>query len=363
MLSFKRFTELESRQVQEGVANPMMVNDKELRYLDSLIDRGRHKAGEYESKAKAMIRDMYERYAKKFEKIKKKLGRIISKEVRKLNKSEKVKVFTDIKELDSIEDKAMDRNRGIIQMNDIVRGAVLFTTKVEADEFVSKFTRRNRSMIVAYEEKKRGGDTEYGYYGSHHLDLSIEGMVVELQVMTRKMWSYKEAAHDIYNKYRSKSGGPDKFDKHMSKRMFSMANESVGIDPEFTLEEIVEMGDTWEEVDIDAVLREEEIEEKVGMTDTFYPSEVMSAIQAWGSITGRGKPREISSTRKISNTDVSATAIGIGNASITYKVGSKGIAYTVTTKDGKEYDSEYVPNKARGQDKAKALGKVLRKVS
>lgn len=351
MLSFKQFSERFTRQVQEGVPNPMMANNKELRYLDSLIQRGKARAGEYETKAKQILSNMYSEYMKQFQKIKKKLARIVAKETRKFKK---VKILTDIKELEKIEDKAMDRGKAIIEMNDIVRGAVLFDTKADADKFVSKFMRRNSSMVAAYEEKKRGEDTEYGYYGSHHLDLNIDGMVVELQVMTRKMWSYKEAAHDIYNKYRSKDYGPDRFDQHMSKRLFSMANESVGIAPEFTLEEIEEMDGNWEEVDPEAVLIE-------SVESDIFPKEVVKVMQAWAAMGGEDAPRKLSSTRKIRNTNVSSDAYGIGKYVVAYEVDDGGFRYVVT--DGKKVQkSNAIDIDDMGQAKANALGKVLQRI-
>lgn len=114
-----------------------------------------------------------------------------------------------------------------------MRGAVLFDTKEQADEFVKKFIRQNKDKVIGYEEKLKGQDTIYGYYGSHHIDLNIDGLVVELQIMTRKLWNYKKEAHLIYTKTRS-GDGPTEKDKKESKKIFALANESL----------------EWKEVDI-----------------------------------------------------------------------------------------------------------------
>jgi len=59
-------------------------------------------------------------------------------------------------------------------------------------------------------------------------------MDVELQVMSDRLWKYKEAAHGIYTKWRSKPEKIDKFDANLSKKLFSFGNtrESFEIDGE-----------------------------------------------------------------------------------------------------------------------------------
>tara|TARA_Y100001951_G_C11298063_1_gene277523 strand:- start:43046 stop:43318 length:273 start_codon:yes stop_codon:yes gene_type:complete len=69
-----------------------------------------------------------------------------------------------------------------------------------------------------------GSDPTYGYYGSEHFSLDIEGFTIELQAMTQKLWHYKSYAHDIYNKTRSK-GKVSKEDMYMSKKLFKLGNK------------------------------------------------------------------------------------------------------------------------------------------
>lgn len=239
MISFGSYVD----NLSEGIINPVFSGNKDVIKIDKMISQNKKKDA-----IVPLLADFYTNNLSLFKKIESRLVRLIRNETRKFKN---VKAISDIKKLDSIVDKSLVRKRGLAQLNDLVRGAVLFDVKKDADAFIKKFLRRNKSMIVGYEEKERGQDNEYGYYGSHHIDLNIDGIIVELQVMTRKLWNYKVAAHEIYVKNRSSGSGPDRFDQHTSKRIFSMANESNEHLPEFTTEELYEMiFDDWKDVDL-----------------------------------------------------------------------------------------------------------------
>ena len=86
---------------------------------------------------------------------------------------------------------------------------------------------KKRFKIVRYDFKSKGGDKEFGYFGSHHFLADLGGMVVEIQVMSRRLWAFKEEAHKIYTKLRSGSDLSKELQKKMktvSKQMFSKAN-------------------------------------------------------------------------------------------------------------------------------------------
>jgi len=159
-------------------------------------------------------------------------------------------VLSQIKSLKSIQSKAVDRGKSLTSIGDIVRGAILFDTSDQAQMFVDEFRRKNSSQIAEYEFKAKGKDKEFGYYGSHHMDLMIDNLVIELQVTTKKLWAYKGAAHDIYNNLRdtkTKAASKKRYDdlpdnlkkllgfepvssdddkeKALSKRLFSLGNQ------------------------------------------------------------------------------------------------------------------------------------------
>lgn len=206
-----------STYLQEGLQNPAMISDKEVRKFEALMKSPRVP----DDQKLDMLVSIYDKYQPVLDKVMSKFQNAVKKEIRGMPK---VKFMANTKPFESIKDKALTRGKGFMGLNDLVRGAVLFDTKEQADEFVSKFSRRNANSIVEYEEKERGGDTDYGYYGSHHLGMNIDGIIVEIQVMTRKLWNYKKAAHKIYTATRSKKGGPDRFDTSQSKKIFSLGN-------------------------------------------------------------------------------------------------------------------------------------------
>jgi len=169
------------------------------------------------------IEQIYNQMLPTFHQIKGKFEKIIKKNLDNKTRGN-VKFYTNIKPLESLKDKVENRGKKFEEIGDIVRGALLFDTKDQADEFVSKFYRKNGGMVKDIDQKDKGQDPEYGYYGSHHLDLQIDGLTVELQLMTKKLWTYKSAAHDIYSQNRSKEGAPSAQDTYTSKKLFSMGN-------------------------------------------------------------------------------------------------------------------------------------------
>ena len=171
--------------------------------------------------------------------MKKELQRILKTESKKFGR---VKIMSRIKPFNSVVSKIIERKRftGFKTLGDLVGGAILFETKEDADKFMGKFRRRHKSAIVDYEEKTRGSDNEYGYYGSHHLDFMVNGIVCEIQIMTKKLWNYKKETHKIYATSRGKEGGPDNFDKHMSKKMFSLGNRKGYVREDYSISEYLQ---------------------------------------------------------------------------------------------------------------------------
>lgn len=180
------------------------------------------------------LKEIYSSLLKVFEKVKARLQQFINKVVKMKGKaSNKIKILIGIKPFQSVISKIIDRKKPMDQIGDLVRCAVLFPDQESVDNFVSALRRRHGSMIKDYETKDKGKGGDAGYYGSHHFDLMIEGLVCEMQVMTTKLWSYKDEGHKIYNKYRDTGGNLSRQDSRLSKKIFALGNR-----PRFAKEEV-----------------------------------------------------------------------------------------------------------------------------
>lgn len=135
------------------------------------------------------------------------------------------KILVDIKSKESFVDKVVNRGKAAEKITDLLRAAILLNDEKEVNDAVAQV---KKDFIVAeYEKKAKGGDQEYGYYGSHHFLVDIDGMLCEIQVMTKKLWAYKKQAHKIYGKYRSgndANSAAAQLDKQLSKRLFDKGN-------------------------------------------------------------------------------------------------------------------------------------------
>ena len=140
-----------------------------------------------------------------------------------------VKILVDIKGIESFVDKAINRyplqGKGASDITDVLRSAILVKTQDEVNKVVKNI--KKYFNVATHKEKVEGGDAKYGYYGSHHFYVKIGNIFSEIQVMTKKLWSYKSAAHKIYNKYRSIKDADkriQKMDTELSKHIFKVAN-------------------------------------------------------------------------------------------------------------------------------------------
>ena len=217
MKSFKNF--ISEEVLLEGLPNKAFIGDKDIAKLERAVASGAPKAVTDELFDKVM--DKYQSLLdRSFDKAK----AIIKQNSRKIPP---IKMYFNAKPIKSIKDKVINRGKRFSELNDLVRGTITFKTSKEADDWVKAFVRKAPGNLVGeYEKKEKGQETQYGYYGPHHLLLDVGGIYFELQVMSRKMWSYKAAAHDIYAQNRSKAGGPSSGARHMSNKLFNMGNQS-----------------------------------------------------------------------------------------------------------------------------------------
>lgn len=186
----------------------------------------KYTSGEYtREQAEKELSKIIEKYASTLTKVQKKFASIISSVLPKKGvRANSIKVLHSLKTIESIINKAIDRKKNIIEMGDLVRGAILFDDEKMMTDFINDFKRKHNNIIIEVDTKKKGGDKVFGYYGPTHFGLKIDGIEVELQVMPRRMWSYKEAAHQIYNKWRTDIGGITRTDQVLSKTIFKLGN-------------------------------------------------------------------------------------------------------------------------------------------
>lgn len=175
------------------------------------------------------IAELYHALMPTFIRVKAKFEKLVSASIPKKGIDHNdVKFVAQIKTLESLTDKILNRHKKLEEIGDIVRGALLFKDREAVDEFVKDFRRKNASMVVKYEEKDRGSDTALGYYGSHHLDLLVDDLVVELQVTTKKLWNFKKQAHKLYLANRVDIANHKPIparDSYASKKIYALANK------------------------------------------------------------------------------------------------------------------------------------------
>lgn len=208
--------------------NELLKLDKDVRRFHKLWQNSSTNTSEFnklsKEKAKEYISKIYDNYIEQFKKIEDKFAKVIKSKLPP-NIRSKVTFLHQTKSLSSILDKVLERNKSIFRIADLIRGALLFPDAESAQKWVDDFRKKNPSMISDYEFKSKGSDKAFGYYGSHHMDLNIDGMDVELQIMPKKLWTYKEPAHHIYNRWRSTTGVPDPEDKQRSFNFFFKGNQ------------------------------------------------------------------------------------------------------------------------------------------
>lgn len=109
--------------------------------------------------------------------------------------------FGGVKSLRSVTSKIMTRKRiSLENINDLVRATIYFNTQDQVEEFVKDIKRKVPTFN--HEVKSKGSDKDFGYFGSHHLILVVNGIQCELQVMTRRLQTHKDEAHKIYGAVR-----------------------------------------------------------------------------------------------------------------------------------------------------------------
>ena len=89
-------------------------------------------------------------------------------------------------------------------MNDWLRGSILVNDEKDIG-IVSKNIFKAFKSVSEFDPKERGGDKQFGYYGSVHFSVDVDGVNTEIQLMTKKLYSAKKIAGGQYDDFRSAS--------------------------------------------------------------------------------------------------------------------------------------------------------------
>lgn len=201
--------------------NTLFAMDKETRKFAAL------KGGRSDNENIKELQQLIQKHMDMMVDVEAKFTALVKKHLPKKGSSMEYTFIHQLKSPSSIINKVIMRNRPLIDIGDLVRGAVLFKNHADMDAFIKAFRRKESSIITDYDYKAKGGDPTFGYYGSHHFDLNIGGFPTELQVMPMKLWNYKDGpggAHTIYDKWRTNPSKMPKIDQQLSKKLFNMGN-------------------------------------------------------------------------------------------------------------------------------------------
>lgn len=141
------------------------------------------------------------------------------------------KILVDIKSNRSIVSKIM-RKTEYGKMKDILRSAIIVQNQSDIPKIMKAMKKEFQIFELKTKEKEKD---PFGYYGSYHYIVEFGGVLVEVQLMTKRLWTYKELGHKVYDKWREQiSKNPNllnqpdskelKKDIALSKRIFSRGN-------------------------------------------------------------------------------------------------------------------------------------------
>jgi len=131
-----------------------------------------------------------------------------------------------IKPVTSIENKLIrwkDKGRTISTMFDVLRGTIAVGDEDDIQDVIHNLSRG--PVLVKHEHKDT--PTEFGYYGTHHLDVYLSGykIVAEIIVSTKRFLAYKKTAHKIYSANRGDVANTPPKELARSRELFRQANK------------------------------------------------------------------------------------------------------------------------------------------
>lgn len=155
--------------------------------------------------------------------LKQTLDRNLSLAAEKATGVKGAKVITDIKSFPSFKNKVYQRGYAPSKLTDVLRATVLVKKRSDMEEVADSI--QKMFDVISYEVKSKP-DNKFGFFGPHVFIVELDGVAIEVQLMTRRMKAFSKEAHKIYQKYRADSDNPE---KNYSKELFRKANLPIEI--------------------------------------------------------------------------------------------------------------------------------------
>lgn len=216
----------EQLRINEGYASPLLAHEplvqkyqKEARGKDAVSKR-------------SLLTTVYQKLFPIFNEIRGKLGSILKAVIAEIKLDYMPVIKLSIKSLNSVYSKVIERGKPLGQLSDFVRSAVLFKSKDDMNKFFKMFMRMYRPRVTDKEKKVQSGDKKYGYYGTYHLGLLVDGLSTEIQLSTEKLWAIKRISHKIYQKTRD-NGNVSDFAQIKSRFLFRNGNIGEELDYDY----------------------------------------------------------------------------------------------------------------------------------
>lgn len=127
-----------------------------------------------------------------------------------------------IKPFKSLISKIIKRGHDLLDTPDLIGGMIITRNKDDSDKLVKDVIRKYSNKVVDVDKKVKGGDNRAGYFGVTHLDMNIDGIIVELQIMPEDVAKKKNIAHNVYTATRD--SGANEFDNHLMRKLFVQGN-------------------------------------------------------------------------------------------------------------------------------------------
>lgn len=140
--------------------------------------------------------------------------------------------FPNIKSEKSFVNKTQERGKPMQGITDVLRGTIIVDGNAKAVRSVARALFGFPENPVAkfdYKDSPRPGDST-GFFGSYNIDITVDGLVCEIQVMTRKLYNIKNTAHGVYDRYRTRPEEMPGDQGVVSRVAYNRANRPAPVD-------------------------------------------------------------------------------------------------------------------------------------
>jgi putative nucleotidyltransferase with HDIG domain len=158
--------------------------------------------------------EKWQKLQNKIDEIQPKFETLLRKSISKSTDISKVNFKINRKTLDSTYEKFKRKKRDIGTFSDLLRAVIVISSKTNPKNIINGI--KYYFNIVKIDEKTSSGETPYE--GVIHIDVNVDGLICEIQIMSRHLHTYKQLADKIY-----KSDLPEEKKKKLQKKWFERA--------------------------------------------------------------------------------------------------------------------------------------------